>query len=64
MVWSSDEHAIAHWLGDFPYDDIVAAAGSFLGLEKLTQLAHKAPGVARVGLVAHIGRVVELEHNF
>ena len=42
--WSSDEHAIAHWLGDFPYDDIVAAAGSFLGLEKLTQLAAKAEG--------------------
>jgi hypothetical protein len=36
--WASDDHACG-WLSDFPEDHIVAAAGSVLGLEKLTKLA-------------------------
>ena len=39
--WESDEHAIEKWLGDYPQDDIVKAAASFLGFEKLSKLASK-----------------------
>lgn len=40
--WENDQHAIQRWLGDYPHDDIVTAAASFLGFEKLSQLASKA----------------------
>ena len=41
-AWESDQHAIQKWLGDYPQDDIVKAAASFLGFEKLSQLASRA----------------------
>ena len=43
-AWESDKHAIQNWLGDYPQDDIVTAAASFLGFEKLSQLASKLVG--------------------
>jgi hypothetical protein len=39
--WESDGHAIQKWLGDYPQDDIVKAAATFLGFEKLSKLASK-----------------------
>ena len=41
-AWENDEHAIQKWLGDYPQDDIVKAAASFLGFEKLSHLVSKA----------------------
>jgi hypothetical protein len=40
--WENDEHAIKQWVGDCPQDDIVKAAASVLGFEKLRQLCSKA----------------------
>lgn len=42
LEWESDEHAIQKWLGDYPQDDIVTAAATFLGFEKMSQLVSKA----------------------
>lgn len=42
LDWESDEHAIQKWLGDYPQDDIVKTAASFLGFEKLSHLVSKA----------------------